>query len=304
MSEQRYRARLSLGYFDTPDERDRALFEAQSKLGSVASQEAPQRTEVPDRLSIPANVNLVPVRPLTLDLDSWLYASDFHCPLHDREYTKRLIAVAHTQNIDTLVIGGDLLDFASVSSHPKTQMQAGLNETLRVAGDLLYALSSCFRRIYILPGNHCRRVAKKLDEPLAFDMLIHAALRGRVASDCITTTDYDYLFVGPQETGWVVGHPRFFEGSGVPGLAKAALRERRNIIGSHTHAMSLSWTHDGRFRVIYPGHMTNANLTPYVMESRGLSKFAEWKSGFVLVNDATVQLFADGLVNWENYGVA
>lgn len=45
MTDQRYRARLSLGYFDTPDERDRALFEAQSRLSLTTSPEAPQRTE-------------------------------------------------------------------------------------------------------------------------------------------------------------------------------------------------------------------------------------------------------------------
>jgi hypothetical protein len=48
MSEQRYRARLSLGYYDSPDARDRAVFEAQSKLGTVASPEARTEAIAPD----------------------------------------------------------------------------------------------------------------------------------------------------------------------------------------------------------------------------------------------------------------
>jgi hypothetical protein len=41
MTEQKYRARLSLGYFGTADERDRALFEAQSKLGGAQAHRKP-----------------------------------------------------------------------------------------------------------------------------------------------------------------------------------------------------------------------------------------------------------------------
>jgi hypothetical protein len=267
------------------------------------TQEARSEAIADYEVAIPDNIDYVTDKPLTLSLDRWIYATDFHTPLHHREWIKRMVLVARHYDVPDLVVGGDFLDFASVSKHPKTQRQAGLNDTLRVAGDLLVALAALFERIILLPGNHCRRVANKLDEPLDFNRLIHAALEGRVSAERIITTNLDYLYVGEVETGFVVGHPRYFEGAGVPGLSKSAIRERRHAIGSHTHATSISWTHDGRFMVIYPGHMSDVDKTPYIQESRGLSKYAEWRNGFVLIDDGIPTLFSDGLVNWQRYGV-
>lgn len=52
MSEpQRYRARLSLGYFDSPEARDQAVAEAHGKLTLQGTQEAPQAPIAPDPVS-------------------------------------------------------------------------------------------------------------------------------------------------------------------------------------------------------------------------------------------------------------
>jgi hypothetical protein len=323
MTEQKHRARLHLGYFDTADEAKRARFEAESKLaatdkqpsllagtwsiadlramGVTSSPEAPQATIAPDRVSIPANVNLVPTKPLTLDLDTWLYTSDFHAPLHNKLWTKRLANVANRHNVSTLVIGGDLFDFDSTSRHPKTEQQSGLNQTLKSGGDLLCWLSIAFDRIYVLPGNHCRRVATKLDEPLEFDALIHAAVKGRIAAGKIVTTDYDYIYIGQEDSGWVVGHPRYFSIVPAKGGADVAMLQRRNVIGAHNHIIGLSQSKDGRFWSIDPGHMTDPSMTPYLMQSNGLSRYPTWRNGFVLVDNNIPTIFADGLTDWSRY---
>lgn len=302
-TKQRYRARLSLGHFDSPELRDQAVFEAQLKLGHVASPEAPQRTIATDVLDIPANVNLITASPLTLDLDKWLYVSDLHVPLHNREWIRRLVLVASRHNVDSLIIGGDLFDFDSSSRHPKTQLQAGLNETLCIAGDLLVALCTVFDRVYVLPGNHCRRVANKLDEPLNFESLVYAALKGRVQPGRIICTNYDYIYVGQEDSGWVVGHPRYFSTIPAKGGAEVAMLQRRNVIGAHNHIVGLSQSKDGRFWSIDPGHMTDPHMTPYIMESNGLSKYPTWRNGFVLVNNNVPTMFVDGLIEWWQYGV-
>jgi hypothetical protein len=253
----------------------------------------------PDLPIIPDNINLIEQQPLTLNFDKWLYATDFHVPLHNRTYIKRLMLVARQHGVEHLVIGGDFFDFASSSNHAKTEQQASLNQTLRVGGDVLVSLCDVFSTIAILPGNHCLRVARRLNEPLDFDMLVHAALRGR-NTEQITTTNYDYLYVGSE---WVVGHPRYFEGNAASSLARAAMREKRNVIGAHTHALSLSYTPDGNHMVIYPGHMSDTRLTPYVMQSKGLSAFPEWRNGFVAIDAGVVTLFADGLTDWSKYAI-
>jgi hypothetical protein len=163
------------------------------------------------------------------------------------------------------------------------------------------ALANTFNHIYVLPGNHCRRVASKLDEPLEFDALIHAAIKGRVPASKIITTDYDYIYVGQEDSGWVVGHPRYFSTIPAKGGADVAMLQRRNVIGAHNHIQGLIKSKDGRFVSIDPGHMTEPELTPYKMESNGLSRYPAWSAGFVLVENNIPTLFGNGLVDWSRY---
>lgn len=299
MAENRYRARISLGHYATIEERDSAIAAAQALLGSPTSpQEAPQAAIADDVLDIPANVNLITTAPLALSLDKWLYCSDLHVPFHNREWVKRLILAAQYHSVDTLVIGGDLFDFDSTSRHPKTQRQSDLNQTLHIGGDLLVALGRYFRHLYLLPGNHDARVAAKLDTPLEFNALVHAAIKGRVSAERITTTDYDYIRIND----WVVGHPRFYSSVPARGVAQVAQLQQCNVIGAHNHLVGMMQSSDGRWFAIDPGHMTDARLTPYMMQSAGLSKYAAWKNGFVLVDNNLPTLFTDGLTDWSKYG--
>lgn len=250
-----------------------------------------------DLPAIPANVNLIEAPPLTLDCTRFIAASDFHAPLHSQEYTRRLLRVAQKHDVDSLIVQGDVFDFASSSRHPKTEQQASLNQTLRIGGDLLVALCGVFKHIYLLPGNHDRRVAGKLDEPLQFDMLVHAALRGRCV-DQVTVTDYDYVYVGSE---WVIGHPRYYSSTPAKGGADVALLQQRNVIGSHNHIFGVMQSKCGKFLSIDPGHMTDASITPYHLQSAGLSKYGSWRNGFVMVDSGVVKLFTDGLVDWGQY---
>lgn len=257
--------------------------------------------------ALPDIPQLIERPPLQFDGDTFLYTADWHAPLYSKQQAIRVALVADTERIDTLVIGGDIMDFQSASSHPKTELQASLNETITAAGKILDFFLDYFDRIYVLPGNHDVRLAKKLDSPLSFEMLIRAGVqRGKVSSDVestapIITTDNTYLYIGETETGWVAGHPDRYTRTPV-NLTKAAQRERRHVLGAHTHLQSLEWSDCGKFFCIYPGHCTEPRMTPYVMRSKGLSTYAESKAGFVLVRNNMPLLLGDGLTNWSKYG--
>lgn len=256
--------------------------------------------EVPD---LPPNAQLVTEKPLALDFDTFLYASDFHAPLHNRRMTERLIRVGRQRAVKNLVIGGDLFDFDSLSAHPKTLATAGLGDTLETAALLLLELAKDFS-IWMLPGNHDERVAKRLNEPTEFARVVWGALKGRQPEHPITITTFPWLYIGPEETGWTVGHPMYF--STVPARmgADVAMLEHRNVIGAHNHVVGLMQSRCGRYFAIDPGHMTEPELTPYYMKNRGLSKYPRWKAGFVLVRRNIPTLMVDGLTDWQEYAAA
>jgi hypothetical protein len=332
----KYRARISLGYFDSPEERDRAIDDARATLGGMNAQ---QRRELPNKVvnepristalydayvnavdddlaadllnkwtaddkathapPFPDNVQLLGKQPLTLDLDTFSYCCDLHAPLHNKRMLDRLVAVLLQRGIGDLIIGGDLFDFDSASRFPKASAQAGLNRTLSIGGDILYALASLFK-LYVLPGNHCRRVAAKLDEPLEFESLIYAALRGRQTKYPITVTDYDYIYVNDK---WVVGHPRFYSRVPAKGGTDVAMLQQRHVIGAHNHVQGILQSPCGRYLSIDPGHMTEPELTPYHMQSLGMSKFPAWQAGFCVVEENKPTLYNDKMTRWKEYGV-
>lgn len=255
----------------------------------------------------PETASLIGTPPLEIPYTDLVYAADIHAPLHNRAMLRRMVTVAEYLKLDTLVIGGDLFDLDSVSRHGRAEMQAGLNATLRTAGAILDTFLDYFERIYILPGNHCQRVAKKLNEPLSFELLVRSGVkRGQVSLNPddnapIIVTENEYIRIGEPETGWIAGHPMRYSRTPVS-LSKAAMRERRGVLSSHTHLQSFMWSDDGKYPIIEPGHLTEPSMTPYVMKSKGLSTFAESKPGFVTVIDNRPTLYGDRITRWEDYG--
>jgi predicted phosphodiesterase len=285
--------RLSLGTFD-----DLAQAIGARDNAVASSPETPQRTIDAESIDVPGNAYSVTTSPLNVSLDKWLYASDLHCPYHNREWIKRLILVANRHSVDTLVIGGDVFDLGVISRYPKVERQSSLNETLRIGGDLLVALGRYFQHIYLLPGNHDNRMAIRLDTPLDFEALIHASIRGRIALDRFTITNYDYMTVD----NWIVGHPRFYSSIPARGMAQVAQLQQSNVIGAHNHLVGMMQSADGKYWAIDPGHMSDASLTPYMMQSAKLSRFSAWRNGFVMIEDGRPTLFSNGLVDWGPYG--
>jgi 3',5'-cyclic AMP phosphodiesterase CpdA len=205
--------------------------------------------------------------------------------------------------VDDLIIGGDLCDFDSLSAHPADLPQTDLNQSIEVTGQVLRYLKSAFRTIYLLPGNHDRRLAKKLDKHLSFTYLVKMFVGDTPG---FVATDADFYLIDSEyagRAGWSVGHPRFFSSYPTKGLDQVALQRQRHVIGAHSHTLGASKI--GPYWCISPGHMMRPDLTPYLTRSAGLSKHADQSAGFVLVEHEpaadVVTLFADGLTRWRDY---
>ena len=243
----------------------------------------------------PKTINLVE-KPLHLQLKKWAWASDFHAPVHSELWVERLARVGHALDVPTLVVGGDLFDFADISRHGSDQTVPDINETLRVGGEILRYLRQVFPQIIVLPGNHDRRVAKKLDRDLSWENVVRMAVGDMTG---ITTTNSDYLYVN-DNPGWACGHPSFFSVQPTVGLRQVALYRKRHILGSHNHVQGVSKVND-EYICIDPGAMCDRMATSYYMRGNGISKLQEWSNGFVIIDNDVPQLFADRLVHWRDY---
>lgn len=89
-----------------------------------------------------------------------LIISDVHVPHHDAGALKVAISYARERKVDTIIINGDLLDFAAVSHYDKTADVATLKEEIDTCRDVLAMLRRRLpqARIIYRIGNHEERL--------------------------------------------------------------------------------------------------------------------------------------------------
>jgi hypothetical protein len=264
-------------------------------LEPLSSQARDTLTGIAKLGPVPQSVNIVKP-PLHLHERKWAYASDFHCPMQDERWVERLAKVGYHLEIPTLIVGGDVADFDSISAHGSDIEQHDINTAVEVAGQVIRYLKGVFERIVLLPGNHDRRLAKKLDKNLSWENVVRMMVGNM---DGIMATDDDYVLVG-DKPGFSCGHPRHFSAKPTGGLHSVALYRQRNVIAAHNHVQGLAIVNN-QYVTIDPGCMCRAEATPYYMRSNGLSKFQEWTPGFVTVEDNIPTLFGEFITRWSDY---
>lgn len=85
-----------------------------------------------------------------------LVISDLHIPYHNVEALCLAFDYGKKENVDTIIINGDLLDFYQLSRFHKDPRRRKASEELEAARDFLKILRNTFKKanIYYLLGNH------------------------------------------------------------------------------------------------------------------------------------------------------
>ena len=261
-------------------------------------------------IAVPPRLQVVVNKPIAIEQpERWLYATDLHTPHHHEKTVARLVQIATSQDVRTLVIGGDFFDFASASTkHPKTVPMASVQQTLTSGGKLLGFLARYFERIYLVLGNHDQRLAKLVNEAdFTFRSVVSAAMGEAPDApwqDCkVVVSDYPHMLVGPEDTGYVVGHPaKYSDAASSKHLGLVAMKHQRHVLGAHTHLLNRALSPCGKFHVIDPGHCCDVAEIGYHAYSEGFSTFKTWTNGFVYIENGQPFVLSDGWVRWSDYG--
>jgi hypothetical protein len=102
-------------------------------------------------------------------------AGDFHVPFHSREALRELIR-REAGIADLLVIAGDLADCWSTSRWPKLKRETDPRSEFLETQAVLNLLSSHFKQIVVVSGNHDSRPKKYLAERLPPDVMDYLQL--------------------------------------------------------------------------------------------------------------------------------
>lgn len=103
------------------------------------------------------------------DIETVFVVSDFHCPYHDERLLERCEQLLTRVEPQRLIVNGDLVDWPTLSRHPKTTgnpaANASANECIQAGGEVLARLRAAVPEdclVQFVPGNHDSNLARFL----------------------------------------------------------------------------------------------------------------------------------------------
>lgn len=218
-----------------------------------------------------------------------LYASDIHFPYHDPTAWKLFLTVAAALEPSIVVLGGDVVDFYSISDFLREParrliLQDELDEAAKALGDLRKVSEKSV--IYYQEGNHETRLTRYLHR--------HApelsALRGLTMPELLGFKQLGVKWV-PQGEDFKIGdlwhlHGDEMGGGGALAAARMLRRIPGNMLMGHWHQIQAAYqrTLNGSLHGAWVNGCLCSLNPEYVVKP-------QWQQGFTLVNHATSGLF-------------
>jgi predicted phosphodiesterase len=177
---------------------------------------------------------------LPLGCNNILLISDLHIPYHDIDAVTLALDYGKTQNVNTIFINGDLIDFHGVSRFDKDPKKRSIKEEFQAAKQFLISLRDAFptASIYWLKGNHDIRWEHFLEQKVREiwdDPYFYLEERLQLNEQKIILLD-DKILVKAGKLSITHGH-HIFKGIFVPvSPARGAfLRSKQSVIVGHLH---------------------------------------------------------------------
>ena len=235
-------------------------------------------------------------KPLELSGDDWMITSDWHVPETDWRLVERMCSIARRNLVKQLVIGGDFFSQSQFSSFANLVPPVSWAQERDAARELLRHMLDVFENIWIVMGNHDRRLVKwadaTLDEKDVFGMVI--------TSNRVHVNKFAYCTLETSAGKWRVTHPMNYRQARGQTPALLADKLRMNVIAGHEHHTAMTYSPSGEYVAISIGGLYDAGKIAYVQLTDQLRP--AMTPGFVMLRGGYPYLFGDKLTNWEAWG--
>jgi predicted phosphodiesterase len=234
----------SLTFKDVEDCRDvlRGVEGKKNKKRYRVTHPMPERPKNPYNLPESYQEKREPLR-LPLTCNNILLISDIHIPYHDIDAITIALEYGVRENVNTIFINGDLIDFARISRFESDFTKRSVKEEFDITKQFLRVLRQVFptQEIYWLKGNHDIRLEKYLAQKaheIWDDPYFHLEERLRLNEERVHLLD-DKVLVKAGKLSITHGH-HIFKGIFTPvSPARGAyMRAKQNIIVGHLHRSS------------------------------------------------------------------
>lgn len=298
------RAREILARIET---RGETIREAAAALGYNSHtarrylQEATRAGEKPaGRQGLPLSklltVEVAPAAPLRVTGDP-VIVGDVHVPATDEEMVHRVweAAAARVKRRD-LIIAGDLFNLDFMSSHPPNGTESRWRQECEAAQHIIEYWLTAYERIYMIAGNHERRLTRKTVQLNIADLMRMVTHDPRVI---VSEWGHLHLTTSAGVT-WRVTHGRNYSVNALKVGDMLAQKFRTNIIVAHQHHAGIGLSRYGQEAIIDLPALVRLDKLGYAVLDDSTS--ANMERGYLVFEQGYPRLYIDhpALAGWAS----
>ena len=200
---------------------------------------------------------------------------DPHIPYHSIKLINECLDVAERLKIDTLIIGGDFLDFKSLYTKEVQQTKIDWIDEIKEAVKVLNVLIAHFKKIYIISGNHDHRLNRFLGQSDKAEKLMSILFN----HPQVKYSKYQYCQLNDK---WNIIHEGNTKAK-LSKLEKIINVKRLSTMAGHSHRFAFA-IHDSGIEIEAEGlHTSEKPLHEYA--NIRLSDHSEWIQGFWIIKN-------------------
>lgn len=226
----------------------------------------------------------------------WIIVGDIHVPATDWQFARLVGAVADKTGISRLLIAGDFFNFDFASVYRLIAPPATWREERDAARILIKDWLESFNEIYIIQGNHDRRITNWSDAELEED-----DVWGMISSSSkIKISKFGWCTINSGGVPWRVTHPKSYGRNQLTVASDLANKHATNLVTFHEHHAGIGWDVYGRYVVANGGSLVDVNKLAYAHLDD--SRSAGMKKGFCVLRGGVLSVLSQyPYTNWDDW---
>jgi hypothetical protein len=188
--------------------------------------------------------------PPVIVTDNILVLGDVEAPFHDADWCSDVVALAKYWDIDAVLLAGDFLHFAALSSFARELMakdedEVEVSDEIESAAEFSGVLLENFSEVHAILGNHEKRLTRRLG--VAARARIIRQLLGYRLQKRFNIYPYYYAKVEASTGTWRVTHPK--NSSVIPIRVAWWLADQhgQHVVAAHSHHCGWTPSKSGKY---------------------------------------------------------
>ena len=230
------------------------------------------------------------------DWDDFMVIGDVQLPTTDYDFAMlpAMIAKKHLKKPRKLIIAGDFYNMDSWSKYASAIPTPTWEQEKEAARNLLSIYSQTFDEMWMLSGNHERRLLEHLSGQWDVQDVLSASIPG----GHVKATVLDRCTVNTSKGKYSVIHGENYSKKSLNNADEYAQKYQSHIISHHEHHAAIGMDRFDRYWIVNNGGLFDTKKMAYVQLKT--NTMANMSKGFTMVKGGYPYLFSD-FTDWEKW---